>query len=288
MQRMAGYILTGSVEEHCLFLLHGVGRNGKSVFLNTLSAIVGEYGKTIPSSLFTVSARDSHPTGLADLDGVRLVVSSEIERGQRWAESLVKTATGGDRIRCRQLYQNSYEFKPKFKLLMAANDKPEVQETDEGIWSRMRLIPFNEVIPEGERDTKLLERLREEAEGILAWMVLRCLAWQAEGLAMPDSVRTATMEYRQETDFLGEFLQTCCVQEEGAKCSTEELHRTYDEWRKLDCDPNLSKTTFAKRLTSREIQAGKIHEGKTCLSFRKGYRVRGDWRSTPRPEAVAA
>ena len=146
LQCTAGYALTGTVSEHCVFFLHGVGRNGKGVFLNTLLHIVGEYGKTIPSNLFIASERQSHPTGLTDLEGARLVVSSEIERGRRWDESLLKTLSGGGQIRSRCLYENFYEFSPTHKIFFAANDRPEVQGTDVGIWSRIKLIPFGVVI----------------------------------------------------------------------------------------------------------------------------------------------
>lgn len=230
VRRAAGYGLTGETREHCLFFLHGAGRNGKSTMLKTLLAIVGDYGATIPASLLAAQDREQHSTGLADLRGRRIVAAAELEDGKRLAESLVKVITGGDRIRARRLYQDSDEFEPTHKLFMAGNHRPEVRGTDEGIWSRILVILFPYVIAAAERDKSLDQRLAGEAAGILAWMVRGCLDWQKDGLGVPESIASATGDYRAEMDDVEAFLDDRCVQEADARCRTTQLHVAYREW----------------------------------------------------------
>ena len=162
LQRMAGYTLTGSTQEHALFFLYGTGANGKSTFLNAITAAVGDYYRTAPIETFTASRNERHPTDLAGLRGARLVTSVETEEGRRWAESKIKTLTGGDKIAARFMRQDFFEFRPTFKLLIAGNHKPGLQSVDEAIRRRFHLVPFNVVIPPEQRDKNLGERLRDE------------------------------------------------------------------------------------------------------------------------------
>jgi P4 family phage/plasmid primase-like protien len=167
LQRIAGYALTGDVSEHSLFFLYGTGRNGKGVFLNTLSKILADYAEVAPMETFIVTQGSRHPTELAGLRGARLVTSQETEENQRWAESKIKTLTGGDRIRARFMHQDFFEFDPTFKLFIGGNHKPGLRGVDEAIKSRMKLVPFTVTIPEHERDKQLPEKLIAEWPAIL-------------------------------------------------------------------------------------------------------------------------
>jgi putative DNA primase/helicase len=211
LQRIAGYALTGDVSEHSLFFLYGKGRNGKGVFLNTLSNIMADYAEVAPMETFVVTQGSRHPTELAGLRGARLVTAQETEENQRWAESKIKTLTGGDRIRARFMHQDFFEFDPSFKLFVGGNHKPGLRGVDEAIKSRMNLVPFTVTIPRGERDKQLPEKLKAEWPAILQWAINGCLAWQLQGLMQPDVVRKATDEYLNEQDDIGRWIDECCV-----------------------------------------------------------------------------
>jgi putative DNA primase/helicase len=195
LRRVAGYCLTGITTEHVLFFCYGTGANGKSVFVNTLAGIWGDYAVVAPMETFTASKTDHHPTDLAMLRGARLVIAHETEAGRRWAESKIKTLTGGDRVAARFMRQDFFEFVRQFKLLIAGNHKPGLRGVDEAIRRRLHLIPFNVTIPESQRDPQLFDKLKPEWGGILQWAVDGCLEWQRTGLAPPAAVRKAIADY---------------------------------------------------------------------------------------------
>jgi putative DNA primase/helicase len=171
LQRMAGYSLTGSTQEHALFFLYGLGANGKTTFLNVITACAGDYHRTAPIETFTASSVDRHPTELAGLRGARLVTAIETEEGRRWAESRIKSLTGGDKISARFMRQDFFEYTPQFKLIIAGNHKPGLKSVDEAIRRRFNLIPFTVTIPPEERDEALPEKLKAELPGIMQWMI---------------------------------------------------------------------------------------------------------------------
>jgi putative DNA primase/helicase len=230
LQRMSGYSLTGSTQEHALFFHHGVGANGKSTFINVLSGIVGDYHKTAPIETFTASHTDHHPTDLAGLHGARLVTSIETEEGRRWAENKIKALTGGDTISARFMRQDFFEFTPHFKLQIAGNHKPSLRSVDEAIRRRMHLIPWLVVIPPDERDKTLGEKLRAEWPGILAWIIEGCIRWQEMGLAPPKAVTSATDAYLEAEDALGAWIDEQCIRDPNAWEKTTTLYAAWKEW----------------------------------------------------------
>jgi putative DNA primase/helicase len=183
LQRMFGYCITGSTREHGLFFFYGTGANGKSVLLNTVSGILGDYHRTAPIETFTASSVDRHPTELAGLQGRRLVTAIETEEGRRWAESRIKALTGGDKISARFMRADFFEYTPAFKLVIAGNHKPGLRSVDEAIRRRFHLIPFTVTIPEEKRDPDLFEKLSKEWPGILDWMINGAMHWQEKWLA---------------------------------------------------------------------------------------------------------
>ena len=228
-KRLCGYAISGDVSEHVLPVLFGTGANGKSTILNALLAAVGDYGMQAAPDLL-VSKKGSHPTEVADLFGMRLVASIEVEDGSRLAESLVKQLTGGDKVRARRMRQDFWQFAPTHKVFMAANHKPEVRGTDNAIWRRLRLIPFTETIPAAEQDKKLPEKLEAELAGVLRWAIEGCLDWQHEGLQAPAEVRKATGAYRSEMDVIGAFLADECEIGKDYRASFKAVYASYSEW----------------------------------------------------------
>jgi putative DNA primase/helicase len=230
LQRAVGYSLTGSVREQCFFLLWGSGANGKSTFLDCLRTMLGNYGHRTRPETFLAKRTDEHSEPVAALRGARMVTTSETAEGRRLAEGLVKDLCGGETLRARALYQNSFEFRPECKLWIGTNHKPTIRGTDHAIWRRVKLIPFTVMITEDEQDKDLQEKLRREWPGILAWAVRGCLAWQSEGLPQVEDVVDATKGYRDEMDVLGEFIAERCVLGENHRASSTELFKAYVGW----------------------------------------------------------
>jgi len=260
VQRVAGYALTGDVSEQVLIFLYGVGANGKSTFINAMLEMLGDYAMQSAPELLTIKG-SSHPTELADLMGARFVATVEVEEGKRLAESLVKQMTGGDRIKARFMRQDFFEFEPTHKVFLAANHKPVVRGTDHAIWRRIKLVPFEVTIPEADRDPQLVEKLRADLPGILAWAVRGCLEWQAEGLGEPEEVRSATETYRSEMDVIAAFIDECCVVHDGAFATASALYQAYTDWCEGTGERRESQRRFGERLRERGYERGRVSSG---------------------------
>jgi len=230
LRKAAGYSLTGSTREQCLFMLYGTGANGKSTFLNILSTILADYGCHTRMETLLAKRGDQIPNDVARLAGARFVSAVEVEDGRRLAEGLVKQMTGGDRMSARFLHCEFFEFEPAFKIWLSFNHKPRIRGTDQAIWRRIRLIPFSVTIPEDDRDPDLLEKLKPELTGILRWAVDGCQMWMEHGLKTPDAVRAATNEYREESDVLGAFIAERCELGPDSEIAKGELYEAYREW----------------------------------------------------------
>lgn len=230
IQKMLGYALTGDTREHALFFLYGPGGNGKSVLLNTVHHIMGDYSKTAAINTFIDSKSDQHSTDLAGLRGARLVTASETEKGRRWAEAKIKSLTGGDTISARFMRQDNFEFVPQLKLVISGNHKPGLRSVDEAIRRRFNLIPFTVKIPDAEKDRMLPERLKAEWSGILSWLIEGCLAWQRDGLQQPRAVRDATDEYLSSEDGLGTWIDERCVTGPDKWAARDALFASWVRW----------------------------------------------------------
>ncbi|WP_459750945.1 phage/plasmid primase, P4 family [Streptomyces sennicomposti] len=231
MRRLVGYGITGSTAEQMFVFMHGQGSNGKSVFLDALLHVFRGITKSTEFSTFEarVNVGQASPE-LAALRGARLVTASETERYSRLAEALVKQLTGGDPVTCRALYGQPFTYVPSFLLMVAGNYRPAILSQDTGIWRRVKLIPFEATFRGADRDASLPGKLRDEAEGILAWAVRGAIEWHASGLQEPASVQTATQDYRESEDRLNEYIEARCVREAGARVAPMAIRRDYAEW----------------------------------------------------------
>lgn len=254
LQRAVGYTLTGQTREQVLFFLYGTGANGKTTFLNVITALMGEYAKPLRADALMARAGSAEPYELATLKGARLVPTSEIMPGRSVAEGLVKQITGEDVIKARHLYQDFFEFKPEFKIWLAANEKPTIRGQDYAIWRRIMLIPFAVTIPEDQRDKELTARLLGELPGILNWALEGCRQWQESGLQPPDEVKAATGQYKDEMDLMAEFLEERCICHEDFSIPVSKLYSKYCEW----CDDmsipksdRLGKIQFGRQVEQR-------------------------------------
>ncbi len=264
LQRMVGYCLTGVTSAHALFFRYGTGANGKSVFANVISTILGDYATSASMDTFVETRGDRHPTDLAGLRGARFVTAIETEQGRRLNESKVKAITGGDKISARFMHKDFFEFTPQFKPVIVGNHKPAIRNIDEAMKRRMHMIPFTVTIPPEKRDGRLTEKLLAERDGILAWAVAGCLAWQLEGLNPPACVRAATEEYFEAEDALGRWLDERCVREVNAKSLTAELFNDWKQWAEAAGEFIGSQRRFSDLLITRGIE-----------KWRNGVGVRG-------------
>lgn len=216
MQLAAGYTLTGDTSEEKLFFVYGPENSGKTTFLESMRAVLGEYARTIQTDLLT-RQRESRGGGaaspeLAALAGARLAAGSEMEQGRELAEALAKNLTGGEQITARYLYAELFDFQPQFKIWLAMNHCPKVGADDGAIWRRILRIGFDHIVPPEQRDKTLKPYLRNPKGGgpaVLAWAVDGCLRWQKEGLDIPEAVRRSTEAYRTESDPLATFFEDC-------------------------------------------------------------------------------
>jgi putative DNA primase/helicase len=208
LQRWFGYCLTGVTTEHALLFVYGPGGNGKGVLLNTLSGILGPYATTAAMDTFTARHGDRHPTDLAMLQGARLVLTTETEEGQAWAEARIRALTGGDPITARFMRRDFFTYVPSFKLTISGNHQPALHNVDDAARRRFNIVPFLHKPSEPDRD--LPEKLRAEWPGILRWLIEGCLAWQRDGLRRPKAVLDATAEYFADQDLIGQWIEDCC------------------------------------------------------------------------------
>jgi len=252
LQKAVGYSMTGDTREQTLFFLYGLGSNGKSTFLDVIKKVLGDYAMQMsPDTLMMKDRGGGIPNDIARLRGARFVAASEIEEGRRLAEVQIKELTGGDTITARFLHQEFFEFKPEFKLFLAGNHKPRIKGTDEGIWRRIRLIPFTVIIPEDKRDKSLPDKLRNELPGILNWAIEGCLMWQREGLGMPDEVKAATDSYRSEMDVIAAFIEENCLINKQIITPAAQLYKTYTSWCEESGERAISQRAFGMKLTER-------------------------------------
>ncbi|MGH1492158.1 MAG: DNA primase family protein, partial [Acidimicrobiales bacterium] len=241
--------------EHVLPIFHGEGANGKSTLLDVILEALGDYAGMAAPGLLTAKNFDAHPTEIADLFGLRLARLDETDDGRRLAEGTVKRLTGDRRQKARRMRENFWEFDASHTFIMLTNHKPLVSGNDEGIWRRLRLVPFDTVIPKDERDEHLPKRLATQRDAVLAWLVQGCTSWQTQGLDDPEAVVEATAAYRAESDAVGRFLAECCWTRVGCKAQSSALFTAWSRWCNTEgIEPGTNKS-FTTGLQNRGFDA---------------------------------
>ncbi|MHB8870283.1 MAG: DNA primase family protein [Thermoleophilia bacterium] len=264
--RTAGYALTGTTQEQCLFLCHGRGANGKSIFLALLRALLGRYAYNAPFSTFELRARSEVSNDVAALAGRRLVTAAETNDSTRLNEARVKALTGCDPMTARFLYGENFTFRPVAKFFLAANHLPLVADDSYGFWRRVRLLPFGREFT-SDADPGLEGKLLAELPGILTWAVAGCLSWQREGLTPPEAVLRATEDYRETSDLLAEFVAEHLTVEAERSVGATEVFTRYQEWARgqaLTEREMLNATAFGKKMGER-FTYKKTNKGKRYL-----------------------
>jgi putative DNA primase/helicase len=258
LQRCLGYAMTGDVSEKALFVLVGDGDNGKTTLVEAIRYVLGDYAGQVPIESLMTRQSEGIPHDIARLKGLRFVTSSEVEQGRKLAESKIKQITGMGTLQARHLYGEYFEFTPSHKIFMDTNHMPEVRGADNAIWNRLKVIPFNVSIPEAEKDKKLLEKLKAEAAGILAWAVRGCIEWQKNGLGEPSTVTAAVGAYREEMDTISQFVDEECERGASLEITSEDLYGAYREWcARYDEEPRSQKA-FGGRLAELGLKQSKL------------------------------
>lgn len=261
MQKSVGYTLTGSIREQSMFLAFGDGSNGKSVFLDIMSRMMGDYGMNaqVESLLERKYGASSYTSDLARLKGARFTTTGENNQGSKLNEGLIKQLTGGEKITARFLYGKEFEFYPNFKIWLATNHKPIIRGNDSGIWRRIISIPFNYKVPKEKRNKSLIYDLEQEIPQILAWAIQGCLMWQKEGLDLPQVIQESNKQYQNEMDIITTFLEDHAEESVGEFANANELYEEYIKWAKASNEYMMSSTIFGKEMSKRYEKVRKAY-----------------------------
>lgn len=263
LQRATGYSLTAETNEQVFFFLHGSGANGKSTFLRVLLEIFGDYGDQASINFLSEPGRFE----IAGLAGLRFCSTIEVTEGKPFAEEFVKQMTGNDRLTGEYKFKDKFSFEPTHKIWLAANHRPLIKGTDNAIWRRVKVIPFSETIPEEEQDKKLLDLLLSELPGIFNWAVQGCLDWQEYGLNEPVTVKLATTSYREDSDLIAQFLQTCCYENEDHEEGATDLYKSFLNWCETCGEHPLSQSQFGIKLEEKGFTRKHTHDGNIYLGI---------------------
>lgn len=262
VKRWCGYILTGDISEQVFLFCFGCGSNGKSVFAETLHEILGDYSKGISSETLTVSNKggaDATPD-IAALSGIRLGLSTETSDGSAFNESRLKGLVSGDVMPARFLNKGFFDLKPILKLMILGNHKPTIKGSDDGIWRRVLLLPFEKTFSGDKKDKQIKNKLLLEAPHILAWMVEGAVEWGKMGLSdVPTAIKVATDEYRSDQDIMGIWLLENCQIDVNAKIKDvwsiqskdSLLYNNYRDWCLENGMKSCTKSSWTRRIKER-------------------------------------
>lgn len=262
LSQITGHGLEGRVVVHVLAIMLGSGANGKSTFINALLDALGDYAAPADPELLTARSFDRHPTGTADLAGLRLAVIHESDRGRRLAEATVKRLSGGDPVKARRMREDFWTFQPSHTFLLMSNHKPVITGNDVGIWRRIKLVPWPVQIPAAEQDDELGDKLKAERDAVLSWLIAGHRAWRASGFAEPEAVTSATDGYREESDVLARFIAQKCVIGVSHRVRSQELFGAWITWCQSENEEPGSQTAFSLALEKRGYDKQATNVGK--------------------------
>jgi putative DNA primase/helicase len=260
LQKILGYCLTGDISARMFPIFHGPGFNGKSVCVNAVCEILGDYATLGSEDLLAEKKVSQHPTDIMKLKGRRLVLVDETKKNMRLRTSLVKRMTGDAELTGRFMRQDFQDFKITHKLILMTQNLPIIDETADAIWDRVHLLRWDRQFDEDERDPELADKLRLEYPGILNWLLKGCLEWQkTKKIERPESVKLAGMEYRADSDPLDDFIEAKCVMGKRYKTTVSAINRAYQEWAEAEkIKYTVSRRNFNDYLRERGCEQGQI------------------------------
>ena len=269
LQRFVGYCLTGSTSEQFVTIFHGTGANGKSVFIEVIRRLLGDYARVVQFDTFTEKKKDSIRNDLAALDKVRVAVATEGSETARLDEGLVKQLTGSDPVTARFLHREFFTYTPRYKIILTTNHKPVIVGTDHGIWRRVVLVPFPVTILKEQQDKGLLDKLTDELPDILSWALKGLADYLEVGLELPAAIKNATREYKDASDLVGQWLEDCCEIDKYRWESNTDLYSSYSAWAKDGGYRAMSDRTLKERLKEKGlIKPGKNNGARGWVGLR--------------------
>lgn len=274
LRRFVGYLLVGDTSDQSLHFLYGLGANGKSVFCEVLMRLLGDYAMAASPDMIMLRRHGGIPNDIARLRGVRAALMNETAQGAKFDEAKLKDLTGGDTLTARFLHQEFFDFKPSHRIVIRGNHKPAIAGTDEGIWRRLRILPFTVQIPADEQDRDLLRKLEGELPDILNWALRGCKEWQADGLQPPPIVTAAVNQYREESDTLGRFIGEGCEVRPLAQVKSSSFYKAFKEF----CEQAGERCTSAKDLPPKWSAEGSSTSG---IAPVRGSTSASQWRCNP-------
>ena len=269
LQKAAGYsILSGDTTEQLVFCLLGGGKNGKSLFINTLAEVAGEYACKIDSAVISMSRRGDGSGEVSKelyrMKGSRFVYTGEFNKNTLLNEALIKTITDGGKVSCRPLYGASVEYQPTYTLWFSTNNAPELSGFDEGIQRRFVLIPFDHYV--AHPDKTLPQTLRNEASGILNWLAEGYALYKREGLDKPDCIAQAVKAYLEEQDVFHMFVNEYYTRDDSGKVYAKSVYEQYRTWCQYNGEKPVSQVLLSRELLRLGIEKRKdMHGTFYCL-----------------------
>lgn len=271
VQRALGYSLTGVTIEKAVFALHGPGNSGKTTLLATFRELIAEYAVVIQADTLMSRVHDTNNTqaDLCDLRGARFAHTSECEASQRLSQSRLKAITQGmGSIKATRKYENPITFSESHKLWLDTNEKPAIKNVDDdATFNRLHPIPFLRSVPKEDIDHELGDKLKTEAEGILAWSVVGAKAWCERGLDKPPEVEAATEQWRAENDNIGNFIEECCVVGDCVSARAGQFYAAYKRWveasgeKVVASDREFSARMVARGFAKKDDKKGRYYDG---------------------------
>jgi len=258
-----GYTLTGEVGESCFFICYGLGANGKTTLIEVLMQILGpDFARPAKFSTFVSSKMHDPKYEIATFKGRRLITAVEPKKAGHLDEEVLKQITGGDQIMARDIYQKNVVYYPEFKLWLAMNNKPRIIGTDDGIWRRVRFIPFSVKVPEHMKVKEFHRVLfAQEGPGILNRLLDGVRAWQEEGLQMSGAVARATAEFRDAQNVIQGFFAARTVSgERGLHAKAGDLYTSYKRWAEEQGEFVMRQNEFAEELARRGFEKRRLHD----------------------------
>lgn len=253
VQKILGYSITGVTKEQCMFIFLGDGANGKSVLLEIMNEVCGSYGSTSNSEILLEKRNQTGNLGeIARLNGIRNVVTNETRIGDKLNESSIKSMTSGiEKIVARFLYGNEFEFLPIFKIFMATNHRPVIRGTDNGIWRRIKIVPFNVIFDKEKQDKELIYKLKKELPEILNWLIQGCILWQKEGINNPQIIDDSIKEYRAEMDLIQRWIDECCETDSSYRSKSTDLFNNLCNYVSVNREFQISNTLFGRNMAKK-------------------------------------
>ena len=280
IQRALGYSILGNTDEQCLFIAYGQGANGKSTLFEVIREMLGDYAKVTDFELFLNNHKSDVRLleAVGELAGIRFAFASEVGSNKRFSDSVIKRLTGGATLRGTKLRQSSFEFKPQFKLWFLANHLPFAKDGSHGFWRRIKVVPFNRKFTLQERDPSLANKLLEERDGILSWLIEGAASWSRQrmmpggtGIGNCNAVDKATNAYRDDNDFISLFISERILEVEGQSIRARDLFDAYQLWCDQTGEPiALSENLFSRRMEERGLKKTRSKDGQyyrgVCLN----------------------